>query len=361
MFRCVLQWSLFILIAASGCRHGGGGGSRLLWTHSLPASMPPYRFADNGFSAGRVLLHRDDDTVMLDGATGQVLWRTERWVLNPPGLVSPLFAVIVDGEHITSVAPIDVDSGREGPVVRLRAGVPLRRGDAQLFAAGGRVLYRAGAQLGALSPTSGDELWRVDARFEDAVAHPFVVADRVVFRESLVAFALADGRELWRHDDARCPNAYCPMGVTGNGRVYAHGPDAAVVEVAADGSLTSLGRGMVAAVSDRYLVVVDGPRLVVSAHGDRKPVLTLDAGPGGYFSAVAATGPYVFYFDGRDATLYRHDVAADRRVAVTRSHSKTVVGTEGVASAGPYIQAPPVYAPPLLFVLDWNVSAYRVD
>ncbi len=360
MSRRALQWSLVALIAASGCRHGGGG-SRLLWTHSLPASMPPYRFADNGFSAGRVLLHRDGDTVMLDGATGQVLWRTERWVLHPPGLISPLFAVVVEDELITGVAPIDADSGREGQVVRLRAGLPLPSGDTQLFVGGGRLLYRVGAQLGALSPTSGKELWRVDARFQDAVADPFVVAGRVVFREPLVAFALADGRELWRHDDARCPNVYCPMGVTADGRVYAHGPDAAVAEIVADGTMTALGKGMVAAVSDRYLVVKDDTRLVVTAHGDRKPVLTLDAGPAGYFSAVAAAGSYVFYFDGRDATLYRHDVAADRRTAVTRSHEKTVIGTEGVASAGPYIQAPPVYAPPILFVLDWNVSAYRVD
>jgi hypothetical protein len=215
--------------------------------------------------------------------------------------------------------------------------------------------------LGAIDPATGATLWEVPADLDRRFT-PLALPDRILFPGSTyVAYAIADGRELSRTAGVCCTAIASPDGA----HVYLRTGVDEAGELLGDGRIGRRFRGEVAAVSGRFVAVLSRPgasTLAVYAHGGARPLWSV-TGKDEHddFSAVGISGDRVLFFRSGDDGVWMHDLATGRDRALLTIHAKIVLSPDRRGSAPANMTTPPVLAPPLLFVHDWTIRAYRVE
>lgn len=358
-----------LVVVAAAC----GGQSQTaavdLWTKRADHAFDSGHFTSSGFGPKLVLLRTPDGMIAVEPATGRELWKSDDWLLHPKWKTAPLYKVSVrtreaepllgieQTREVDGVVRLDPSTGKELARVSFAEPVLENERGTTLRLAGDRVIYItrdwSRGRMGAISLADGKRLWERPYQQGEFFDVPLVLPDRVLFGDPLSAYALSDGRELFKHD-RRDDLHVSPDGA----HIYVGGPGSTSVErVGPDGKLERVRAGPPVAVSNRYLVIDADGALEVYEHGKDKPVLSV---PGAQLSATSVFGDYLFYFDGDDDHVYRHNIKTNARQSVTKVYGKTLLFSEAKGSAGAIITTPPYYATPYVFVHDWMVSAYEM-
>lgn len=350
----------------------------LLWSHDPQEYFSERDFAASFFSRSAVLITKDHDPASytkgvkaLDPQTGRMRWEIQpaEWVLHPPDAPRPLFIVNRARSAEAPGTPLPFDHAyREAVEIDPESGQELRRipfaraigtYDTRLFLAGGRLVFLTSADgghtLGAVDLTTGAVVWELKSD-ADPLFPPLVLPDRVLFLgNTYIAYALDDGRELYRVKGACCSAVASPDGR----HVYLRSGVDQTVEVFPDGRLGNPLRGDPAAASARFIVVKRNG-LAAYAHGGSTPVYSVSAPDPDYTSAIALQGDALFFFRARDKALWMRDLGSGRERALFEIGSKFVVGPDATGLAPAHLSTPPAFDPPLLFVHDWTIRAYRI-
>ena len=352
--------------------------AELVWSYDYPGYFGPNDFADGSyFSPAGVLISKQgrsaglgDALVSLDPNDGTVLWTTApaQWVLHPPNGLSPLFVINRGAPEDTARAFAPYRELRElnpttGVLLRRVPINPIRSSDTRFFFAHKTVFAIFGGTLRAIDPKSGQTRWErtVDV---DPSWPPLLLPGRVIFQGAqYMAYDLNDGQKLFQFQ-GKC----CAAFGTHNGKhVYVQSAANTTAELAADGRVVRTLEGVPSAISDAFIALerrdtdTSSQQLSVVPHDDPAPVLVLETTESGeYYSAVTLHEDRLFAFHSKDASVSSWDARTGERQVVLRLSSHFVLSPDATGTASPHLTAAPIYTPPLFFINDWSVRAYRL-
>lgn len=361
-----------------------GAPPKLLWKHRPDGYVGEADFREASlFSAEVVILaHHADSTgaraqtvTALDPAGGAKLWTAEEveHVIHRAGQAAPLYLAsrcwpddeeTDDCDSFRPVRELREIVPRTGEVTRRIAIEPLDSYGLTFHLAPGRILASRSNGLTAIDPASGATAWTARRPRSSSVRAPLVLADRAIADEDgCVAYALADGAELFR-----VPGCFGPVASPAGRLFCTRGGALESIAVGPLGETLATYPGRVVAASDRYAVFEDvhGPPdeplgFVVYELDGGAAVLTLrGATRDEYYSAVTLYDGELFYYRSTDQTLWRHDVASDRRQRIRRFSAGFVIAPDGVGEAPAHLSDPPLLASPYLFINSWEIAAYRL-
>ena len=341
--------------------HGSGDVNRgipspsSIWQYDYPGYFAGGDLRVSVFTPTRIVLAKEfegTELVALDPATGAVAF-TRPGVAALRGEDDALVTVEHDGadQRVTVLA-----DGTPARTVVLTPAVPAFPPVRFVMAGPGRLLVVGDGELAAYELATGAQRWRVPAPESRHLFAPIVLGDRVIMPgATYAAYALADGKRLWRQAGVCCGALASPDGA----HVYLLETGERTVELSPAGAIIASRTGTPAAVSRDFVALRDAHGVSVYRHGGAAPILRVDAPDG--LGAVALADEMLFYFDGRDATVWMHDVVRDVRIALHQATSHTVISPDASGTAPPFVSDPPIVVWPNVYVLDWTLHAYRVD
>jgi hypothetical protein len=352
-------------VAALGCGSSPRPGTSAVWTFSPDGYFSDDSFAESHFAADTVLIHDRDDfggqLTAIDAATGATLWqRTANWAAHPDTGLDPLWIVDdpANADH-REIIRLDPRSGAE--LERVALVEPLPALDDRLAWADGALLAFSYGRLRAIDVVTGAAIWSIEVERDYRLFAPVVRGHTALLvGDRYLALDAKSGAERWRFDGACCTARQSPHGR----ELYLAGPEGAWARLDWDGTIRGRGAGEVRAVSDRYVAVAEQGRLAVYPHGSDRAAWVRPTTDEDFVTAVTLSGSNLFYFSAADDTLWRRDVDRDHVVPVVKAHGHFVIGTERgqTGMSEPFIGAPPAYAPPYLFVLEFSsIRAFRLD
>jgi len=229
----------------------------------------------------------------------------------------------------------------------------------RLFWADGRILAMEPGWLSAIEPTTGTILWRVALADTTYSNFPPLVHDHTVVLQgtTYVAIDARDGRTIFRRVGECCTAKASPDGR----HLYLRTAVKRSVELDWAGAVVAERPGDVDAVSDRFVALQEAARFAVYRHGSREPVWQAPTDAHRFIGAVTLTGDQLFYFDSTDETLWRRDLDDGGARPVKKAHQRLVISTDATGMSPAYLGAPPVWDPPVLFLLDWSIEAIRLE
>lgn len=312
-----------------------------VWGYTPDVYLSAASFAESYYGTDVVLLQTSDAIQALDPHTGAQRWHHRAsWMMHPPDTSEPLW--IVDAPprtDVTTIVRLEPKSGRE--LDRVPLDRPIGSVDARVFWANGHVLALSWGRLRSIDPATGTTAWDVAAPAAAYLWAPLVLGDTVVLSGSTyTAYDASTGEVIWTHAGECC------AAVDADASIYVRGsadPDR-TDRLALDGRVLETRPGRLLAASESYVALQEPTRVAVYAHGARRPVWT---GPAST-SAVALYGSTLFYYSSADRALWRRDLATHRAARVHEAPSHRIV-------------APPIWAPPRLFVDDRGIRAYGVS
>lgn len=390
-----------LVVAGSGCGGGqpvGGGGAgsgtsaaaphkphvkpSLLWSFDPDSYFSEHDFHEgSAFSPELAVLcnipwHSTGGSVGLvglDAKTGAVLWRkTETgWLLHPPDATEPLwFAPEEEPQQyvpaFTKLERLDPRTGKVMATVALDR-VPEADYDIRIVWSPRAALVILDDTLTAFDWTTGKALWHATVSRDAYLFAPLVRGDRLYLPDkSNLVVSLVDGAQI-----AAVPGECCTaIGSPDGKHVFMRAAVDAMAEIATDGSVVRRIAGEVVAASDDYYAVeltVPVPpggtkTTAIYAYDRDQPVLTLvPSGADDFFTAVALSGSYLYYFHEADATLSQVDLRRpDHREVVDTVGEHLVVSTEVVGTSPAYMGTPPIIERPYLFTEEWGIHGYLI-
>jgi hypothetical protein len=358
----IRRWVAGVVCAlACGCGAAAAGDATPAWSFAPEGYFSDRSFAESFFSADVVLVHGRGDfggeLVALNTRDGSVRWRrSANWMAHPPGRVDPLWIVAdaanQDHAQLIRLEPV---SGKEAARVTLAR--PLSSLGSRMLWADGLILAFSYGQLRAVDPADGATRWTISIPDSYYLFPPLVRGHTVILQgKTYIAIDARTGQELWRHDGECCTALASPDGR----ELYVRGKVGAADRLNWSGHQRARLTGELAAVSDHWVALQQDGRFAVYRHGAADPSWSQPTSNHVYVGAVALSADDLFYFSSKDSTLWRRNLATRRTRAIRGAHSHLVISTDASGVAPAHIGAPPIVAPPYLFVLDWGIHAYRL-
>jgi hypothetical protein len=315
--------------------------------------------------------------VGLDAKTGAVLWRKTAtgWLLHPPDATEPLWFAPEEQPQqylpaYTKLERLDPRTGKVLATVTLDR-TPEADYDIRIVWSPRAALVILRDTLTAYDWTSGKALWHATVSPDAYLFAPLVRGDRLYLPDNTnLVLSLVDGAQV-----AAVPGECCTaIGSPDGTHVFMGAAGGAASELATDGTVVRRLTGQVVAASnDYYAIEVTAPTpgpaqpqaaktVAIRAYDRDQPVLALvPDGADDFFTAVALSGAYLYYFHAADATLYQVDLRRpDRREAVDTVGEHLVVSTEVVGTAPAYMGTPPIIERPYLFTEEWGIHGYLI-
>ena len=326
------------------------------WAYKPQRYMSESSFRESLYTPDLVLLFNDHqfdgELVALSPKTGAVMWeRNAVGVAHPRDRAEPLW--IADDPANTDhreLVRLDPRTGAE--LARVALDRPISSLHDRLAWGDGNVLAFDYDHLRAIDPSTGATVWTVKVPSDAYLRPPVRFGDAIVLQSSeYLAIDVHDGGVRWR-----MPGACCAAMASPNGRtLYVQQGPERVVRVDGNGAARNEVAGKLVAVSDAFVAVREGERLVLHRHGDPRIAWEHHGETGG----VALDGDILAFYAKSEATVWRVDLAGGTKSKVMAATSRLVVTTEtGLVEAEPYINEVAIAAP-YVFVDHWGVVAHR--
>ena len=388
--RAVSVALTFAVLANTACStlFSGREDATLLWSYD-----PDGYFADADFTqashfstSGVIVTKQAHSTlhskraVRLDPNTGEALWTLEQagWVLHAEDSLDPLYVIDsnfgasadddlsyyfrkyqeihqVDPETGKTIRVLPIDSGEfEPPTVGCK-----------FYLYGETVYYLQNSTVTAIDLKDGRAVrqFPVDS---DGLFSPVFTGNIAIFPGSTYeAYDLQTGQRVFA-----TPGACCTVLVSPDGQhIYVRKEVGVAALLGKDGSMLKTYAGEIRAVTNRFAaVVVQGDpkdpeeKLQVYEHGSAEPYYEVSStGRDAFYTAVALHDKDLFYFFGKDDYVWHVDLDRKKGSPIIKIGSKFVISPDATGVAPAIITEPPVYDPPLLFINDWTIRAYRVE